>query len=114
MSGNYVAILQLQGGYAVSELVVEKHDWLANKTLIDLRLPHEGVLILGIQRPGEAYRGAPTGDTEILPDDTLIVYGPVDRIGEIDQRRRGFQGDQAHLEASMTHEAVKREEAEED
>ncbi len=96
---DYVAILQLQDGYAVSELYVEPRDWLTNRTLIDLKLPHEGVLILGIRRAGGAFLGTPTGDMKVLAGDTLILYGPVDRIRDLDCRSRGSEGDLAHAEA---------------
>ena len=101
---DYVAILQLQDGYAVSELLVEPNDWLAEKTLIELKLPQEGVLILGIHREEGAFLGTPTGDTDIHAGDTLILYAPVDRIEELDQRRRGKKGDEAHQEAVEEHE----------
>ena len=101
---DYVAILQLQGGYAVSELLVEPNDWLAEKTLIELTLPQEGVLVLGINRVQGAFLGTPTGDTDIHAGDTLILYGPVGRIEELDQRRRGKKGDAAHQEAIEEHE----------
>jgi hypothetical protein len=101
---DYVAILQLQGGYAVSELLVEPNDWLAEKTLIELKLPQEGVLVLGINRAEGAFLGTPTGETDIHVGDTLILYGPVERIEELDQRRRGKKGDAAHQEAIEEHE----------
>lgn len=101
---DYVAVLQLQDGYVVSELRVERGDWLAGKNLVELRLPNEGVLVLGIQRPGVTYVGTPTGDTVIEPGDTIIVYGRVDRVQEIDQRRRGARGDAAHEEAVEDHQ----------
>ncbi|MCA8987710.1 MAG: TrkA C-terminal domain-containing protein [Planctomycetaceae bacterium] len=101
---DYVAILQLQEGYAVTEMHVEKQDWLAGKTLKNLRLPDEGVLVLGIQRQGGSYLGAPEADTEVRQHDMLILYGPITRIQELDQRRKGQQGDAAHLEAVSEHE----------
>ena len=101
---DYVAILQLEGGYAVSELLIEPNDWLATKTLTELRLPQEGVLILGIQRAEGTYLGTPTGEMEIRSGDTLTLYGPVERIEELDQRRRGKRGDEAHQEAVEEHE----------
>lgn len=100
---DYVAILQLQGGFAVSELVVEPNDWLSGRTLMDLRLPDEGVLVLGIHRATGSFIGTPTGEMEVRPSDTLILYGPVDRIDELDRRRRGRQGDDAHREAVEQH-----------
>lgn len=104
---DYVAVLQLQGGFAVSELRVAQGDWLCDKTLIELRLPSEGVLVLGVQRPGEPYVGAPQGETRIAEGDNLILYGRVERIGELDQRRRGRKGDAAHQEAVEGHELEK-------
>ena len=101
---DYVAILQLQGGYAVSELLVEPNDWLARKTLMELKLPQEGVLVLGIRRMEGSFLGTPTGDMDIHAGDTLILYGPVERIEELDQRRRGRKGDMAHREAIEEHE----------
>jgi len=103
---DYVALLQLRDGYAVTELLVEKLDWLANKTLIELRLPTEGVLVLGIQRVGGGYVGAPTAETQISVGDTLVLYGPIHRVEELDQRRRGRQGDAAHQEAVSEHEEI--------
>jgi len=96
---DYVAILQLQNGYAVSELLIEPQDWLADKSLIELRLPQEGVLVLGIRREGGAWLGTPTGDMEIHGGDTVVIYGPIDRIEELDQRRHGEHGDTAHQAA---------------
>lgn len=109
---DFIAILQLQNGYAVTELLVEPHDWLADKTLIDLKLPQEGVLVLGIQRREGIYLGTPAGDTEIRSGDTVVLYGPIDRIEELDQRRRGQQGDAAHHESATEH-ASEMEEQEE-
>lgn len=101
---DYVAILQLQNGYAVTELNVEANDWLCGKTLIELRLPAEGVMVLGIRRAKGTYLGTPTGEMTIHASDTLTLYGPVDRIEELDQRRKGKQGDVAHQEAVEEHE----------
>ncbi len=103
---DYVALLQLRDGYAVTELLVERLDWLANKTLVDLRLPTEGVLVLGIQRADGSYLGAPTAETLIEVGDTVVLYGPIHRVEELDQRRRGQRGDAAHQEAVSEHEEV--------
>lgn len=101
---DYVAILQLQDGFAVSELLVEPSDWLADKSLIELRLPQEGVLVLGIRRSSGAFLGTPRGDMEVRGGDTLILYGRVERIEELDQRRRGRKGDVARQKAIEEHE----------
>ena len=103
---DHVAILQLEKGYAVSELVVEAQDWLAGKSLLGLRLPDEGVLVLGIRREEGAYLGTPTAEMEINPGDTLVIYGPIERIEELDQRRKGRRGEDAHQEAVQHQEEV--------
>jgi hypothetical protein len=103
---DHVAILQLEKGYAVSELVVEPQDWLAGRTLLELKLPQEGVLVLGIRREEGAYLGTPTGDTEIRAGDVLVLYAPIHRIEELDQRRKGRRGEAAHQVAVEEQEDV--------
>ena len=96
---DYVALLHLAQGYVISELRVEPEDWLANKTLIQLALPQEGVLVLGVQRKGGGYVGAPHGHTLIRPYDTLLLYADQGRIEELDTRRAGRVGDEEHAAA---------------
>lgn len=111
---DYVAILQLQNGYAVTELLVEPHDWLADQTLVELKLPQEGVLVLGIQREEGGWLGTPTGEMQVRAGDTLVLYGPIHRIEELDQRRRGRRGEAAHQEAVQAHEEHLEEQEEAD
>jgi hypothetical protein len=93
---DYPALLQLSAGYMVSELKVEAGDWVAGKNLTELRLADEGVQVLGIRRATGEYVGAPTGKTYIRRGDTLVLYGLVKHIAEIDQRGAGTVGDAAH------------------
>ena len=104
---DYVAVLNLQQGYAVTETLVTAKDWLAGKTLVELNLPKEGVLVLGIQRTNPSvYIGAPTAHTTVEAHDTLVLYGPIERLEELDQRRAGRKGDEAHKEAVTEHKEV--------
>jgi len=96
---DYVALLHLAQGYVISELRVEPEDWLSNKTLMQLALPQEGVLVLGVQRKGGKYVGAPQGGTMIRPYDTLLLYADQGRIEELDTRRAGRTGDDEHAAA---------------
>lgn len=100
---DYVALLQLQHGYAVSEMKVQAGDWLAGKNLRQAALSNEGVLVLGIQRTGGAYIGAPRGDSTIEAGDILVLYAPIHRLAELDQRRAGPPGEEAHHEAVLEH-----------
>ncbi|MEW4486832.1 TrkA C-terminal domain-containing protein [Thalassoglobus sp. JC818] len=101
---NYAAILQLEGGFAVSELLVNSKDWVAGKKLAELRLPNEGVLVLGIRRGKDGkFVGTPNGATEVHANDTLILYGRVESVSDLDQRTLGRRGDEAHREAVLRH-----------
>ena len=95
---DYAALLDLEGDFAVSELLVEPGDWIAGRTLAQLRLRDEGVVVLGIHRPAGAYVGLPHGEHRIEPGDTLVLYGRGGRVAELDRRGRA-EGDAAHVRA---------------
>ena len=95
---DYISLLQLQNGYAVNEMLIRQGDWLDGKGLEEAGLPHEGILVLGIQRGTGEYIGAPRATDVIHFGDILVVYGWVDRLKELDQRS-GPDGDAAHKKA---------------
>lgn len=84
---DYVALLQLQNGYAVTELRVEPGDWLAGKTLQEAALSQAGMLMLGIRRSDASFVGAPRGPDRVEAGDTVVLYGQIHLIRELDQRR---------------------------
>ncbi len=84
-------------------MMVEQGDWILDKTLSDAALAQEGVLILGIVRKDGSYIGTPYADTKIPPDDVLILYGHIDRLEDLDQRRKGKKGEKAHKKAVSEH-----------
>jgi hypothetical protein len=92
-------LLQLSGDYSVQELVVNAGDWVADRTLADLGLRDEGVVVLGLTRTEGGYLGAPTGATTVRPGDILILYGREDGLNEIDRRPSGDEGDRMHARA---------------
>ncbi len=108
---DYVALLELSGGYAVSEMIVEPQDWLANKPLMELRLSDEGILILGIRSPEGKFHGTPRGDDSIHAGDTLIVYGNIEDIEKLDRRRAGGSGDREHRVAVEEQEELEQDDA---
>jgi uncharacterized protein with PhoU and TrkA domain len=108
---DYGHMLRLSGDYGISELLVEPVDWLADKTLSELDLSHEGLLVLGIVR-GDNYYGAPKGTYRVRPGDTLLVYGPVERLAELDERQKGDAGADAHREAIARQREIERRERE--
>lgn len=96
---DYASLLRLSGGYSISEQQVKGGDWLADKKLRDCALLDEGVIVLGILRNDGTYVGGPTGQTQIFPGDTLILYGRAEKLHELDERRADSAGDQAHATA---------------
>lgn len=100
---DYAALLHLSGPFAVMEMAVDADDWLAGRTLGDLRLRDEGVLVLGISRADGHWIGVPRFDTELRAGDTLVVYGRSPRLAELDRRPAGPDGDAAHDAAVAEH-----------
>ena len=107
---DYADLLDLEGDYEVSELEVEPGDWIAGKSLSELKLRDEGVIVLGIHR-GRDYIGTPNGHARIAPADRLILYGREERLIELD-RRTAADGDAAHAGAVAQQRAIDAEELE--
>ncbi len=95
---DYIALLQVDDGYSVSEMSVELKHWIAGRSLLDLRLSDEGILVLGIRRQG-TYRGIPGAIDTIEAGDTLILYGELESVRQLDLRRGGSNGDKQRNEA---------------
>jgi hypothetical protein len=96
---DYASLLKLSGQYTVKELQISEGDWLAGKRLRQCRLNDEGVTVLGIYRNDGSYVGAPRADTEMYPEDTVILYGRAKTLRDLDKRRADFSGEVAHEEA---------------
>ncbi|QAA82044.1 potassium transporter TrkA [Aequorivita sp. H23M31] len=95
---DYAAVLHLKDDYKVSEKRISEDDWMANKTLRELNLRHEGISILGIDRKGRDYIGSPTGSFDILPDDVVTIYGKAEVIKNIFSRKNDFKAAVSHEE----------------
>lgn len=106
---DYVGLLQLSDNYEVMELHVDRDDWIAGRRLADCRLPDEGVTVLGIVRGDGTYLGVPRGETSVEAGNTLIIYGHADVLQELDVRRGGVGGEQAHARAVADQERRGRE-----
>lgn len=104
---DYEALLGVGHGYTVSSMRVRKGSWLAGRSLGELRLKDEGVLVLGIYRrlPGGriVFLGAPGPGTVIQEGDELILYGPEEAIASLSTRLAGPQGDREHEEMARRH-----------
>lgn len=104
---DYAELLGISRGYVISELEVDEGDWIAGRSLADLALSDEGILVLGVYRPGKGYLGAPRGSTMIKPGDTLTLYGPESLLRALAERKAGEDGDRAH-EAAVKAEMARR------
>jgi hypothetical protein len=112
---DYVALLRLAEGFVVLEMRINKGDWICGKTLAESRLSNEGVLVLGIYRKSGLYLGSPNGMMSIQEGDLLSLYGPIERLEELDLRKAGHDGDRAHriavrVQQEMTGEQVRKAE----
>ena len=106
---DYAGLLQVGADYTVGEIQVREDDWMADRTLAQLRLRDEGVVVLGVERSGE-YFGAPNGDTEIHAGDTVVLYGRDEALERLDDRRRGTGAELSHVDEVVEHrERVRRE-----
>ncbi len=96
---DYTGLLRVTRDYAVSELRVRHGDWLEGRTLAELQLPREGIIVLGIERDAGPYVGTPRGDTTVFAGDSLILYGRQDSVLDLDTRRAGMLGNMHHVMA---------------
>jgi hypothetical protein len=103
---DYASLLRLAGEYRVTDLHVEPDDWLADRTLAELKLRDEGIAVLGITRKNGNYLGTPAGSTKIRPHDSLLLYGRASALENLDERRAGVGGDIEHHEAREEQEQI--------
>ncbi len=96
---DYASLLRLGGDFRVVELQVEGADWISGRTLAELELAREGVLVLGVSRADGVYLGAPRGDTLLQPEDVVILYGRSAVLADLDRRKAGIGGQLRHAEA---------------
>ena len=111
---DYASLLHLTGEYRLAELRVEKDDWIDGVTLAEARLRDEGINVLGIKRADGTFLGNPTGETRVHNRDSLVLYGRIEAIGELDRREKGFRGDIEHREAIKEQQEVLSDEAQKD
>jgi Trk K+ transport system NAD-binding subunit len=97
------SLLRFSHDFGIIELHARGDDWLVDRPLADLHLPEEGIVVLGLHRHDGRFKGAPTGHTVIQAGDTVIAYGRLDHLEDLDDRHKGIEGDRAHLQAVREH-----------
>ncbi len=90
---DYAGLLRLTADWVVGEIIVEPGDWFSGRTISELQLRDEGVLVLGIERAGHRYVGAPNPKARFHDGDKVVLYGQRDTIGRIDARERTADGE---------------------
>lgn len=112
---HYASLLDLTDEFTVSKVDVSENSWLAGSALEELELDEEGILLLGIIRPDGSYVGSPRGRYTVRHGETLVLYGPADRLQEVQRRRRGAEGREQHEIAVERHRGdLRRQDAEQD
>ena len=111
-AADYVRLLHVREGYVVSRFSISERDWLAGRRLGEVDLAAEGVLVLGVECPGDHFVGAPGADVEIRAGDQLLVYSHASRSGELRGRIAGPAGDRNHVEAQAAQAGRARRERE--
>lgn len=105
MAGRDSGVLaDLGDGYLVSELAIAATDWVTGRTLAELRLEDEGLVVLGINRVDGDYVAHPAPDSRLDCGEVLVLYGHTDAIADLDHRSRD-DGDAFHDRAVQRHAA---------
>ena len=103
---DYAALLHVGGEYIVTEVPVESGSWLADRSLAELSLRDEGVILLGIERADGSYLGVPQGDTVLVAGDVAILYSRSETLAGLDHRQRDASGEAAHEAAVADQQRV--------
>jgi len=101
---DYYTLLNLKEDYNVSRFEIHAGTWLAEKTIQQVDLMEEGVLVLGIMRADGSYLGTPRGRYRMHAGDTLVLYGKRSNLDDLESRLAGTSGDAAHEKAKDAHE----------
>jgi len=112
-TNDYAGLLQLAGDYKISEIGIDKKHWLCGKELKKARLPDEGIIVLGITRKDGTYIGTPKANTEILENDSIIIYGRGETMNHLERRTHTKTGDKDHDRMIRKQKRVSEKEEEE-
>ena len=107
---DYVSLMRLTDEYRLVDLLLREGDWAVGQTLQETRLRDEGIVVLAIERSDDTFLGTPNGATELAAGDRLIVYGRVNALKALDERRTGSSGEASHEAAVAEQNKVVAEE----
>lgn len=96
---DYRGLMNLDKGYTIATLLVDEGSWLEGRTLRELALAEEGLLVLNITRATGLVIATPASRTRLHRDDQLLLYGLEEDITRLIGRRADEPGARAHAEA---------------
>ncbi|WP_346622236.1 TrkA C-terminal domain-containing protein [Blastococcus montanus] len=102
---DYAALLHLRGRWRVVQLPVKDDDWITSRPLGLLRLPEEGVAVLGVERD-DGWIGAPSEDLRLRAGDVVTLYGRQAILDDITDRLHGDEGEEASERSRAWHAAT--------
>ena len=100
---DYEELLRVDKGYAISQLPVAARSWMAGRSLRELRLTDEGVIVLSILRAQGVTLATPSAETRLEAGDKLLCYGLENDLERLTQRPRDYRGESEHKLASQVH-----------
>ncbi|MFG1501190.1 TrkA C-terminal domain-containing protein [Halobacteriovorax sp. XZX-3] len=106
---DYANLLHIGDSFGIGEVYVSDNHWFSNKTVRELSLPREGLIVLGVQVANGEYLGLPSKDYVITTGDTVILYGRADMLSEISTRTVDI-GDTERKEAIEKLAEIRKEE----
>ena len=77
---DYANLLHLADGFGVLETKVGPS--IAGQTIQSAHLAAAGIMVLGVQRPGDSYEGAPPPDRVLELNETVWLYGRTRTIAD--------------------------------
>jgi hypothetical protein len=93
---DYEGLLNLNKGYSVFTLPVHENSWMAGKSLREMALADEGILILSVTRENGFVIGTPASRTVLQAGDRLLFYGIENSADRLRERDCGSVGDEEH------------------
>lgn len=109
-ANDYANLLHLAGDYRISQIGIDKKHWLCDKTLKEVRLNDEGIIVLGINRVDGTYLGAPVASTYIRENDSLTIYGRGETMNRLEKRTKTRRGDKDHDRMVRQQEKIEQQE----
>ncbi len=82
---DYELLLNVQGGYCVSDFAVNSEHPFVGKALYESRPNDQGIVILGVTKTDGRFLGTPNKDVILECGDTVMVYGSEEAVDKMAQ-----------------------------